>query len=440
MELPANPADSDVPFFPFHIRATDSSGEYTISNHNCEKPIRLDRQAVEVLRLADGVRPVSEMVNYLVNCYPDAGGEDVIRQKVTDLLLSLTLKDLVWWRKERIQMGAVYPPQTIFWEITAACNLRCLHCVVDAGVKVKDELSTEHCLKLTEELAAFGVENIAFSGGEPLLHPDFFTLAEKVRDLGMTIQLATNGTLVTSQVARNLMDLDASVQVSLDGSTPEIHNYLRPGIKAFERSVEGIRALVSAGHQVTIGTVLSTLNKNDIPAMIAFAEHLGAASFRLIPFVPKGRGKCYTDLEVTPLQVKEVTRYLHDMRDHVGIDIGPIEFEDMLNQAICSDPSGQDRALHCGGAIEYVTILPSGEVLPCHFFEGVRADNIHTAQFRDIWIRSRFLNYFRSLKVSDLHGNCSTCSWLSSCGGSCRAVNYAKGDLFGGNKSCWVSS
>lgn len=434
-----NPADTDVPFFPFPLRESGNDSNYLTFNHLMARPIQLDRQAAEVLRLADGVTPLSRIIEQLVERYPDAGGTEVIRPTVIDLLSLLTAKELIWWREVAVHPVPVHPPSMVFWEITAACNLQCLHCVVGAGAKVEKELSTDRCLALAEELAVFGVENVAFSGGEPLLHPDFFTIARKVRELGLTIQVATNGTLVTPQVARDLMDLDAQVQVSLDGSTPEIHDILRPGQKAFARSIEGIKALVAAGHQVTIGTVLSTLNISDIPAIMALTEQLGAAAFRLIPFVPKGRGELHRDMEVPPKQVMEAVRYLHEMRNRTGLNIAPLEFEEMLDGGVCPDSPAPDMPLKCGGAVAYATITPAGEVLPCHFFEGVRADSVQSAAFSDIWYRSRFLNYFRHLRVADLNGNCSTCSWLPRCAGSCRAVNYAKGDLFGGNKACWVS-
>ena len=268
---------------------------------------------------------------------------------------------------------------------------------------------------------------------------NFFAIAKKVRELGMSIQVATNGTLVTPQVAQALMDLGAQVQVSLDGSTAEIHDFLRPGQNAFNRSIEGIRALVAAGHKITIGTVLSNRNIKDIPAMVALTQQLGATTFRLIPFIPKGRGQLNKDMEVPRAQVKEVIQYLHGMRGWRGLNIAPLEFEEMLFGGICPDLPAPERPLKCGGAIAYATITPIGEVLPCHFFEGVRADNVQSSAFRDVWLHSRFLNYFRHLRVSDLHGNCSTCTWLPRCAGSCRAVNHAKGDLFGGNFACWVS-
>lgn len=439
MQMRDNPESTDVAFFPFRLWESGNDGNYLTINHHMVQPIKLDTQAAEVLRLADGATSFIEIIERLIERYPDAGGAGVIGPRVTELLRMLTAKGLIWWREVPVQPVPVHVPSSIFWEVTSACNLQCLHCVVDAGRKIKGELSTERCFTLAEELAASGVQDVAFSGGEPLLHPDFFEIAEKVRKLGMNIQLATNGTLVTPQVARALMDLDANVQVSLDGSTPEIHDVLRPGQNAFMRSIEGIKALVAAGHQITIGTVLSTVNINDIPAIVELAEQLGAATFRLIPFIPKGRGEFHRDMEVPPSQVKEVVRFLHNMRGRRRINFAPLEFEEMLDGGVCPDYPSPDMSLKCGGAVVYATITPNGEVLPCHFFEGVRADNVQSHAFSDIWYRSRFLNYFRHLTVSDLYGNCSTCTWLYRCTGSCRAGSHAKGDIFAGNKACWVS-
>jgi len=227
--------------------------------------------------------------------------------------------------------------------------------------------------------------------------------------------------------------------VSLDGSKPEIHDYMRPGHKAFEKAIGGIEALVAAGHEVMIGTVLSTINKEDLLNIISLAESLGAVHFRLIPFVPKGRGEKHANMEVSPAEVKDITQTLLDIRGKVRINITNLEFEEILTGKACIEPLNLSQKLGCGGATSYGTITPTGELLPCHFFSGVRADNVVSVPFAEVWKRSRFLNYFRQLTVADLHGGCRKCIWLPSCGGSCRAVNFAKGDLFGTNPQCWIT-
>ncbi len=440
MEISIERDGNLVPFFPFRLKRSGDNGTYLVRNHLTEKPVRINRGGAEVLRLADGQRTLSDMVAKLARRYPEAGGHEGIWARLQDFFQPLSRNELLWWREVPISPVAVGPPENMFWEITARCNLRCRHCVVGAGDALDGELTTARCLKLAEEMASFGVESIAFSGGEPLIHPDFKKIAARVHELGMEVQVATNGTLVDMDLARWLHEIGAGVQVSLDGSRPEIHDFMRPGSNAFERTIKGIETLVAAGNRVTIGTVLTSRNLEDIPEILELAIRLGAVGFRLIPFVPKGRGQLHRDLEVPPERVKDITLYLRDRREHLDIGIAEMEFEEFLDTMPCQDPVDWNRPLGCGGAVSYGTITPTGEVLPCHFFEGVRADTVVDSSFDEVWQRSRFLNYFRSLSISDLHGSrCRSCSYLSECGGSCRAANFAKGDLFGNNPQCWIS-
>ena len=434
-----NSCDTDFPFFPFKIEPVQETGKYFIKNHLTSQPVELNKDAAEVLRLADGTISLTKIITQITDKYSKGGDVDHISEKIVNLFRSLTKKDLIWWREVSLEPTLVQPPVSVFLEITAACNLRCRHCIVAAGAKLKGELTTERWLQLIHEMAEFGVENIAFSGGEPLIHPDFHRLVEKARSEGMTIQVATNGTLITPETALWLREVDAEVQVSLDGSRPEIHDYMRAGHEAFAHAIAGIKSLVEAGHKVTVGTVVTTINQEDISAIVELVEELGVSSFRLIPFVPAGRGEHYANMEVAPAEMKKITQYLHDLRSKTRLNIAVMEFEDMLNGKRCAEPVNLSRGLGCSGAVTYATITPTGELLPCHFFEGVRADSVASNSFAEVWNRSRFLNYFRQLTVADLHGKCRQCQWLGQCGGSCRATNFAKGDFLGSNYACWIT-
>lgn len=430
--------DSTVPFFPYPLRAGPEKGSYLLSPHLLKKPLILNQQAAEIMRLADGELNITEIASQIVKSHPVAGDKRMVRDRIASFLKLLAKKDLVWCRKTPLKPMLVGPPHTVFWEITGACNLRCLHCVVSAGKREKRELTRERCLELIHELASYRVRNVAFSGGEPLVHPDFRLLAERVHHLGMAIQVSTNGTLITQEIAGWLRELKADIQVSLDGSTPAIHDLMRPGNQAFDRTLRGIRTLVAAGHNLTIGTVVTKNNLKDIHKIYALAEQLGANRFRLIPFVPRGRGENHSDLEVSPSQMKTLTEDIRQLRTDSRIPITELEFEKMLNRPSNSSTAFNPRRKGCGGALNYATITPTGEVLPCHFFEGVRADSVRSTPFDKVWQCSRFLNYFRQLTTSDLEVSCRSCKWISECAGGCRALNFAKGDFLGKHKGCWV--
>ncbi len=107
-------------------------------------------------------------------------------------------------------------PFQVVWDITYACNLRCKHCYATAGKPLKDELTTEEALEVIDRLDRLGVTIIAFSGGEPLVRRDIFELTSHAAEKGIYVAIATNGTLITEEMARKMVDNGVKyVQISL---------------------------------------------------------------------------------------------------------------------------------------------------------------------------------------------------------------------------------
>jgi MoaA/NifB/PqqE/SkfB family radical SAM enzyme len=111
-------------------------------------------------------------------------------------------------------------PRLIFWELTKGCNLRCIHCRASATeLTSPSDLSTQAARDITDEIAAVSTPILVLSGGEPLFRSDIFQLARYATDKGLRVALATNGTLVTKDVARMIVDSGVRrVAISLDGA------------------------------------------------------------------------------------------------------------------------------------------------------------------------------------------------------------------------------
>ena len=96
----------------------------------------------------------------------------------------------------------------VVWNSTRTCNLTCRHCYMSSDAKLyKDELSTDEAKQFIDDLADFKVPVLLFSGGEPLIRPDFFELAEYAEKKGIRPTLSTNGTLITREVAHKIKDI-----------------------------------------------------------------------------------------------------------------------------------------------------------------------------------------------------------------------------------------
>src|SRR5512147_2521108 len=100
-----------------------------------------------------------------------------------------------------------YPsPRLIFWESTAGCNLHCIHCrrITVADQLTPQDLTTAEASRLIDEIAAVGTPVLVLSGGEPLFRPDIFDIARYATNAGLPVALATNGTLITEDVAQRI--------------------------------------------------------------------------------------------------------------------------------------------------------------------------------------------------------------------------------------------
>jgi radical SAM protein with 4Fe4S-binding SPASM domain len=421
------------PYFPFSLNRKKASNYVVSSPYGTSE---VNDAAAAILRLCNGSRSTETIASALQKHYTAPPSE--LYSRIETFLAILSAKGLVWLKNKPMRWFNAPAPPSIFWEITSRCNLLCRHCVVASSDAVSSsELSTERSLELIDEWAHTGVRDITFSGGEPLLRKDFFDLASAAKQRNLELSLATNGTLITPSVARNLKNLGFDVQISLDGSTPDIYESVRGNAERFKDVIAGIHNLLSEKVNLTIGTVLTRNNVDDIPDILELVEKMGAPAFRIIPFIPSGRGRENRALELDPAEMRKVYADLVEKRASVSLTILPLEFECTFSSP-SADPVDPSRPVECGGAIHYCTVTPTGEILPCHYFEGLVTDSVQNRPFMEVWQQSRFLNYFRSIEIGDIDGCCRQCGWLSECCSGCRATNFSNRDLFGSNHHCWI--
>jgi radical SAM protein with 4Fe4S-binding SPASM domain len=424
----------NVPYYPLRLTAVEDGWE-------AYNPVENDAHVFNVyakhlLGLCDGYNTLPEILATISAQY----GLDpaACRDIVAAVLDPLTEAGMVWWRAQRVQARPLPPPQSVFWELTWRCNLRCIHCVVSGGERGGDEPTTRELKGIAWQLARAGVTSVAYSGGEPLSRPDFFEIAEHVAGLRMSAQLATNGLLVDEEAAAHLARLRISAQITIGSTSPENHDAFTGLPGSWDKSMRAIRLLVAVGVPVTVATIATTMSAPEVPAIVDLVAGMGVPSYRLIPFVPSGRGRQYRELELSPQAMRQLTLLLRQARASGRINVLPLEFEEVLGSAPeygCAPTSH----IGCDGAVSYCTIGTTGEVLPCSFFSGVECDSLRDRPFDWIWANSRFLNYFRSLNVNDLEGECANCGHLATCRGGCRATNHSIGALFAGNAHCWAT-
>jgi MoaA/NifB/PqqE/SkfB family radical SAM enzyme len=172
-------------------------------------------------------------------------------------------------------------PLYVAWQITNECNLACLHCIEESGPgkAFVDELDAAQVFAILDQLMDHEVPYLSFSGGEPMLHPLFFEMVERVCARGAQLKIETNGHYLTVENCERMKALGVkAVQVSLDGASPQTFNRMRVRGN-FDRTVEGLGNLRNAGVPVEINFSPARFNAHEIRAVVDLAYELGAYSF-----------------------------------------------------------------------------------------------------------------------------------------------------------------
>lgn len=170
-------------------------------------------------------------------------------------------------------------PLFIAWQLNSACNIACLHCCEEAGHSMPDELGSDELKDLCKQIADLGVPYVAISGGEPLLHPDFFEISEFFRNNGISLKVETNGLLIDRDMAKRFAELGfRSVQVSVDGATPESFVKLRKR-GDWQRTIEACNLLVEEGVNTEVVFVPTKYNIHEAGDVIEMTYKMGICGF-----------------------------------------------------------------------------------------------------------------------------------------------------------------
>jgi MoaA/NifB/PqqE/SkfB family radical SAM enzyme len=201
----------------------------------------------------------------------------------------------------------------VVWNVTRRCNLSCMHCYSDSHNQAyRGELSTEEGWRLLDDLAAFGVPTVLFSGGEPLIRPDLFELAAYARDLGLRCVLSTNGTLITSEAARRIQDAGFSyVGVSFDGLGP-VHDKVRGKRGAYEEALEGLRLCHDRGTRVGLRLTVHQKNLDQLSGIFDLLEVEDIPRCCVYHLAYAGRGDRIKAYDLTPQQTQAVVDYIFE--------------------------------------------------------------------------------------------------------------------------------
>ena len=304
-------------------------------------------------------------------------------------------------------------PDTVFFEITRACNARCLHCFNNSGIRLAGELSCEEKKEIIKDLRQNGVQEIRFTGGEPLVSQELFELLSFSSRLGLRNSIGTNATLITKDCSKYLADngLHFAV-VSVDGAEI-VHDKIR-GQGSFTKAMQGIYFLKSQGIPIRINTVVMRSNAAEIVPLVEFFFKQKIPLF-LRRFIPIGRlnnsnDEMLTDDEYNNLK-KSLKPYIEDGSNLVQ---GHYLYEQKPKTRI-NLPFKRQR---CSVGNRGLVILPNGKVQTCGFLGSIGEQYIGcvpTESLKNIWKRLLESSHVQSLCNSLAEYNAQTNGPRTNC-------------------------
>lgn len=324
------------------------------------------------------------------------------------------------------------PLSLVFWEMTVACNLECVHCRrLEVGKELSEsDLSLEEACQFIDGLARdFDHKPVlVLSGGEPLVRPDVFDIARFAEKKDVPVALATNGTLIDLPLAKEIASSGIRrVSISLDGACADTHDRFRKMPGSFNAALRGISHLRSFSIPFQINTTLTRHNLHELEAIYRLTLDLGAVALHPFLLVPVGCGmKIKEEFQLTPEEYEKTLLRIHEFSQEGKLHIRPVcapHYFRILAQKRSSLPKRKDtesfnhmtKGCLAGTGICFVS--HKGEVFPCGYLPTV-CGNIREHSLSDIWQNSSIFDSLREPEL--LEGKCGICKFKRICSG-CRA-------------------
>ncbi len=333
-------------------------------------------------------------------------------------------------------MKVMATPRNVDIAVTGKCNLSCAYCFYADEMTSRSDLSTGQWLDFFKKLGEMGVMTVCLTGGEALSRPDFFELVDGVIANRMRYNILSNGTLITEKtvaefaVGKRRMRLD-SIQISIDGSSEEVHNQSRPN--SFSRAIRGLKLLKAEGFPLTVRVTINRFNYTDLENTARMLlEEVGLAGFSTNEAYPCGATNRYEEeIMLNVAQRREVmeilTRLNEKYHDRISATAGPLALsreECAIHEAQMRGESsfpGRGKLTACGGVFEKVAILHDGTIVPCHIISDLHLGNILTDDLVEVWQRHPLMTAMRERRGISLDTiqPCKDCDYKGYCTGGC---------------------
>ena len=317
-----------------------------------------------------------------------------------------------------------YKLREIKFELTYKCLLKCIHCSSDANASTTCEMAYNTAMDILNQAIEMKVQEVSFSGGEPILWPRFAEIAYLCSSAGIYTQVYTSGNIQDLKIFEGIKNSVSTVIFSIYSANRKQHDQITKVDGSYEKTISAIEEAKKAGLNVEFHFVPMKINCDHLKNIIDLANTLNISKISLLRFVPQGRGKRNCQLELNKGQNLRLKKVIENNNSEVQLRIGsPYNFLMIRNKPKCN--AGIDR----------LTITPDLYISPCDAFKQVKATEIVGTDkysrldkwsLNDCWNMSPYLNAIRKYHRSPFDAPCIICKYLKKCMSGCLAQKYLK--------------
>ncbi len=321
-------------------------------------------------------------------------------------------------------------------EIVEGCNLKCDFCARNAEQGNVQELEIEKIEFVIEHIKKENVNQVALTGGEPLLHSKILDIVKLLEMKKVQYSITTNGTILNRKLLEFLSESKYFKHfiISLDSYRAEVHDKIRGVLGTYKIVQDFIRYIRKCNIQFCINMTVNADNLTDIYLTAQYAKKIGAKDISVAMVRPDGRGTANFGM-IEQKKYAEQINECYDLMDNKffvwasEITIFLYDFEKYKNSYLLGEKFA------CSFANESLHIDYKGNIKGCATCN-YNLGNIYENDFSlgEFWKNNEIICAVRN--KSKLSGVCGKCEYKEFCGG-CRCRAYAvTGDLFGDDLYC----
>jgi radical SAM protein with 4Fe4S-binding SPASM domain len=316
-------------------------------------------------------------------------------------------------------------PVYVVWEITLACNLKCIHCGSRAGHRRARELTTDECIDVIRQLKELGTREISIIGGEAFVRKDWLAIIRAISDHGIDCTMQTGGYKLSRDMIEAAADAGLlGIGVSVDGLEP-LHDHLR-GVKGSHR--EALRVLDDCrrvGIVSSVNTQITSSTMPQLPELMNLIIEAGAKYWQIQLTVAMGNAVDHDDILLQPYELATLMPLLAELHQR-GLERGLLLLPG--NNVGYFGPyevlwRGPDRGYYsgCPAGQNAIGLEADGTLKGCPSLATDRygAGDVRNSSIAELWATHPALQFNRARGTEDLWGFCGECYYAEACRGGC---------------------